>query len=164
MSIPQRKTIRLQTYDYSTPGAYFVTICTQGRRQILSSICRGDPCGRPQADLTPYGQIVEKCFGEAADLYGVDFDIYVIMPNHIHFICRLPDERATARVAPTLGRIVGALKSISANRCREAGLAGRLWQRSYHDHVIRGEEDFREIWNYIDTNPARWAEDRYYLP
>ena len=84
------------------------------------------------------------------------------MPNHIHFICTIDSPRETARVAPTLGRIVGALKSLSANQCREKGLKGKLWQRSYHEHVIRGEADYREIWEYIDTNPAKWAEDRYY--
>ncbi len=84
------------------------------------------------------------------------------MPNHIHFICTIDQPRATARVAPTLGRIVGALKSLSANLCREAGLNGQLWQRSYHEHVVRNEKDYLEIWDYIDTNPAKWVEDRYY--
>ncbi len=57
---------------------------------------------------------------------------------------------------------MGALKSLSANHCRENGLQGKLWQRSYHEHVIRGENDYHEIWAYIDNNPAKWAEDRYY--
>ena len=161
MNEPKRKQIRIPGYDYSTPGAYFVTICTQERRQILSIIRRGDPCGRPSLELTEYGTIVERCLRRTETLYGVQLQPYVIMPNHIHFICRI-EQRATPRVAPTLGRIVGAVKSMSANQCRTAGLTEKLWQRSYHDHVIRNEEDFREIWEYIDTNPTRWAEDRYY--
>ena len=69
--------------------------------------------------------------------------------------------RATPRVAPTLGRIVGALKSLSANQCREKGLAGKLWQRGYYEHVIRKEEDFRQIWVFIENNPVCWVEDLY---
>ena len=84
------------------------------------------------------------------------------MPNHVHFICTITQLRATARVAPTLGRIVGAVKSLAANQCRAAGLSGTLWQRGYYEHVIRNEGDYREIWEYIVNNPARWAEDRYY--
>ena len=162
LGLPKRKQIRLPDYDYSTPGAYFVTICTQDRRCILSDIRRGDPCGRPSPDLTEYGIIVEQCLKQAESLYAVQIEPYVIMPNHIHFICRIDQVRATARVAPTLGRIVGALKSLAANQCRRAGLKGTLWQRGYYEHVIRGEEDSREIWAYIDENPARWADDRYY--
>lgn len=163
MDFPKRKQLRLPEYDYSSPGAYFVTICTQDRRCILSEIRRGDLCGRPSLTLSPYGEIVEACIKYAAEYYNVQISPFVIMPNHIHFICAIDPPRATARVAPTLGRIVGALKSLSANRCRESGLKGALWQRSYHEHVIRGEADYREIWSYIDTNPARWAEDRYYM-
>ena len=163
MDLPKRKQIRLPDYDYGSPGAYFVTICTQDRRCILSDIRRGDPCGRPTLILTKYGIIVEQCLKQAENLYGVKSEPCVIMPNHIHFICTIDQPRATARVAPTLGHIVGALKSLSANQCREKGLAGKLWQRGYYEHVIRNEEDFRQIWDYIENNPARWVKDRYYI-
>ena len=159
---PERKQPRLPAYDYSAPGAYFVTICTQDRRCVLSSVRRGDPCGRPLVDLTVYGEIARNGLTKTEQLYGISFDIYAIMPNHIHFICRIDSARATARVAPTLGRIVGAYKSVVANECRRAGLSGKLWQRSYYEHVIRNERDYREIWEYIDGNPGKWAEDRYY--
>ncbi len=162
IDLPKRKQIRLQDYDYSAPGAYFVTICTQDRRCILSEIRRGDPCGRPQMTLTQYGAIVSQCLEQVEARYGICINPSVIMPNHVHFICTIEETRATARVAPTLGRIVGAFKSLAANRCREGGLSGKLWQRSYHEHVIRNENDCREIWEYIENNPDRWAEDRYY--
>lgn len=163
MEYPQRKRIRLTQYDYSTPGAYFVTVCTQERRCILSSVRRGDSLDRPSVVFSPYGRIVAQCFERVENLYAVQFDIFVVMPNHIHFLCRLTGERATASFAPTLGRVVGALKSLSANQCQEAGLQGKLWQRGYYEHVVRNDTDYREIWNYIDTNPARWQEDRFYL-
>lgn len=104
MGLPKRKQIRLPDYDYSTPGAYFVTICTQDRRCILSDIRRGDPCGRPSPDLTEYGIIVEQCLKQAESLYAVQIEPYVIMPNHIHFICRIDQVRATAR--PSTRKIV----------------------------------------------------------
>ncbi len=162
MDRPVRKNIRLKNYDYSAPGAYFVTVCTKDKRCILSTIRRGDPCGRPDHPLTRYGSIVEQCLKDTEALYGIQLELHVIMPNHIHFICRIDERRATARVAPTLGRIVGALKSLSANRCREAGLDGSLWQRSYYDHVIRNEDDYRQIAEYIETNPAKWSEDEFH--
>lgn len=162
MDLPVRKQIRLPGYEYSSPGAYFVTICTAGRRCILSDIRRGDPCGRPSLILSEYGKIVEQCLKQTESIYAVQIGSYVIMPNHIHLICEIEYPRATARVAPTLGRIVGALKSLAANQCRKAGLNGTLWQRGYFEHVIRNEEDSRQIREYIDNNPARWAEDRHY--
>ena len=89
MELPKRKQIRLQKYDYSAPGAYFVTICTADRRCILSDIRRGDPCGRPSPILTRYGEIVEQCLRQTENLYAVRFEPYVIMPNHIH-LCDRP--------------------------------------------------------------------------
>ena len=162
MDLPKRKQVRLPNYNYSTPGAYFVTVCTEDRRCILSSIRRGDPCGRPNLDYTRYGQIVEQCLRQTENLFSVRLEPYVIMPNHVHFICTIDGERATARVAPTLGQIVGAWKSLCANQCRKAGLTSKLWQRGFYEHVIRNDSDYCEIWAYIDGNPARWAEDRYY--
>lgn len=162
MDLPKRKQIRLPDYDYSALGAYFVTICTHDRRCILSSVCGGDPCGRPSLTLTEHGKLVEQCLKQTKNLYAVQIKPFVIMPNHIHFICLIGQTRATTRVAPTLGRIVGALKSLSANHCREKGLTGSLWQRGYYEHVIRNEKDYNEICEYIENNPARWVEDRYY--
>ena len=159
---PNRKPIRLTEYDYASPGAYFVTVCTHDRRCILSTIRRGDPCGRPLLDLTGYGTIVEHCLRQTEALYNITLTPFVIMPNHVHFICTIDEQRATARVGTTLGRIVGAFKSLAANQCREAGLSGKLWQRSYYEHIIRSEADYRQIWDYIEFNPGKWAEDQYY--
>ncbi len=163
MEQPVRKQVRLPAYDYSSPGAYFFTICTQGRRCVFSEINRrGDPCGRPALKYTPYGTIAAHAFDAIESIYGISVDNFVVMPNHVRFLCQIADLRATARVAPTLGRIVGAYKSIVANECRTAGFEEKLWQRNYHEHVIRCEVDYREIWNYIDGNPSKWTEDRYY--
>ncbi len=160
MDLPKRKQIRLPDYDYSSPGAYFVTICTRDRRCILSEITVGAAISRPpEVRLTRYGEIVDLAIRNIPSVYpSVSVDHYVIMPNHIHLILQIhcvEDGRMIS--APTISTVVGQMKRWIS---RQAGTA--LWQKSYHEHVIRNENDYRDIWEYIENNPIRWAEDRYY--
>ena len=178
MDLPKRKQIRLPDYDYSAPGAYFVTICTSDRRCILSDIVVGDGVlDDPNVRLLPYGKIVAETLREIEKTYTwLALDRYVIMPNHIHILLRMEDRgpgngrgtapawetgdgpsRTPAPTNPRLAALISTMKRFTNKRCGAA-----LWQRSYHEHVVRGEEDYRQIWEYIDTNPAKWAEDRYY--
>ena len=175
MDLPQRKRIRLPDYDYSSPGTYFVTVCTQNRRCILSDIVVGDGVlDVPQARLTSSGMCVRDTLLEIEQHYKwLSLDHYVIMPNHIHLLLRIEGNGPSGTPAPTnmdngpsgtpaptnetLPKLISTFKRFTNRRC---GM--QLWQRSYHEHVIRGESDYREIWEYIDTNPAKWAEDRYY--
>ena len=111
---------------------------------------------------TPIGSIVEKCLERLEDVEsGVHIDKYVIMPNHVHAIVCL-NERMGGQGRPPLQRIVQRFKSISTRSCWKFGLK-TLWQRSFYDHVIRCEDDYLRIWQYIDENPAKWAEDEYYF-
>ncbi len=162
MALPQRKPTRLKAYDYSTPGAYFVTICTEDRKCILSDITVGaDALGGPLVRLTPEGQIVERYILSTENIPGIHIDKYVIMPNHVHLILLVDEMDGPPRAsAPTMEAVPNAVSALK--RLVNRALGRNIWQRSYHDHVIRGEADYREIWQYIDTNPARWAEDRYY--
>ena len=89
---------------------------------------------------------------------GVRVDHYVVMPNHVHMILVLPEDGGRALRAPTLSRIIRAWKETVTKT-----LGRPIWQRSFYDHIIRDENDYRQIWNYIDTNPAKWAGDRYYI-
>ena len=164
MELPKRKPLRLPDYDYSGPGAYFVTICTHDRRCILSRIPVGaDALGGPSLQLTDVGKIVEQYILSMDRMPGFRVDKYVVMPNHIHMILRIDSEAASPRSgpprasAPTVSDAVGALK-----RLVDRSLGKNIWQRSFHEHVIRSERDYREIWEYIDANPARWVADRYY--
>ena len=162
MDLPQRKRIRLPDYDYSSPGAYFVTVCTQNRRCILSSIVVGDGVlDVPQARLTSSGMCVRDTLLEIEQHYKwLSLDHYVIMPNHIHLLLRIEENGPSGTPAPTnetLPKLISTFKRFTNRRC-----GAQLWQRSYHEHVIRGESDYREIWEYIESNPAKWAEDRYY--
>ena len=81
------------------------------------------------------------------------------MPNHVHLLLRIREDDGGRMIsAPTISTVVGQMKRYVS---KQVGTA--LWQKSFHEHVVRGEQDYREIWNYIDGNPARWAEDRYYI-
>ncbi|MBE6998021.1 MAG: hypothetical protein E7427_07625 [Ruminococcaceae bacterium] len=159
MELPKRKPMRLPEYDYAGHGAYFVTICTKDRRCILSNITVGaDAPGGPNVQLTDTGKTVEQYIQSMERMAGFHVDKYVVMPNHIHMILSV-DNGPPRASAPTVSDAVGALKRLVNRR-----LGRDIWQRSFHEHVIRNEQDYREIWEYIDENPARWVGDRYYEP
>ena len=161
--LPRRKTIRLQNYDYSHNGAYFVTICTALREPLFGVVRRGDPRGRPPGlayvKHTALGEIACQAFSFVESIYPVSVPSFVVMPDHVHAIIVL-ESRATARVAPTLGRIVGAYKSKTATQwlyiCKENHhIMGNIWQRGYYEHILRSQQDFDEAVRYIQGNPAR---------
>ena len=169
-TLPKRKHPRLKEYDYSQNGCYYVTICTDKRQHLLGEITveeiAHDVC-RGGALLRPLGIMVEEEIENLQNRYAVTIDKYVIMPNHIHILFCVEqnrDERAEQSPAPTLGDMVCALKSITTKRANlmDKTPGRKLWQRSYYDHVIRSEADYLRIWQYIDENPAKWAEDEYY--
>ena len=156
---PTRKIIRLPEYDYNSNGAYFITICTKGRKRLLSNIIVGTTIGRPpQVLLTTYGRIVEEAIYNIHDVYpSVTVDNFVIMPNHIHLLLFLYCDDGRSMIVRTVARIIQQLKGTVTKR-----IGHSIWQARFYDHVIRSERDYRETWLYIDNNPARWAEDKYY--
>ena len=171
MELPKRKSIRLPGYDDSSPGAYFVTVCTHERRCILSEIAVGALHEAPAASvsLTNAGLCVQKIIETLPAQYpALSVEHHVIMPNHVHLLLRLK-ERAI-RESPLrqegnrslLSKAIGYLKAGSSKQIHFFSPGLIVWQRSYYEHVIRSEEDYRQIWEYIENNPARWAEDRYY--
>lgn len=153
----QRKINRLQAYDYNTSGAYFVTICTQDRKKILSNIVGDDAHIVPK----PYGCIAEKYIRNVPEI-----EKYVIMPDHIHMIIRLGNgsmwastptmEQVDYHNRPQHNRISSIVRSIKVLVTKEIGVS--IFQRSYYDHVIRNQRDFDEIWEYIEHNPVKWVE------
>ncbi len=156
MELPKRKPTRLKGYDYSLPGAYFVTICTKGRKCILSNIVGEGHCPLRENILTPIGKEVEKTIWYINDNYiGVSINKYVIMPNHIHLIVLL--DNSGGHGSPPLQNIIGQLKSYTTNK-----YGSHLWQRSFHDHIIRDRQDCDKIWEYIDTNILKWELDCFY--
>ena len=155
---PKRKHPRLKNYDYAKTGAYFVTFCTKDRKNILSTVGRG-ALAPPLVTLTPCGKIVDELIQKIPLVYSRTFlEHYVIMPNHVHLLLRLERGHGGAGAPrPTVSAIVGGIKSLSTRK-----IGTTIWQPSFYDHVIRDDNDFLRIWTYINTNPAKWAEDRYY--
>ena len=128
--------------------------------------CRGAQCA-PAAglpELSYAGMVTEQAIlGIAAHYPHVSVEKYVIMPNHIHMILRI--DRGRTRCAPTKddaerNMVARVVKHMKAYVTKTIGYS--IWQKSYHDHIIRNEADYLRIWNYIDTNPEKWREDRYY--
>ena len=151
----QRKRLRLQDYDYSQNGAYFITVCTKGRKQLLSRIVGRGAFAAPQVELTECGKIAERYI---KSIPGIDK--YVIMPNHVHLIIVIAENDGAVRAPhPTqsISTRIGAMKSLVS---KEIGYS--IWQTSFHDHIIRTEQDYAEIWQYIDTNPLTWESDCFY--
>ncbi len=160
MDLPKRKPNRLPEYDYSTPGAYFITICVEKKQCLLGNIVGGGALDAPKVRLTPFGKIVEKYILSGNRVPNVRVDKYVIMPNHIHLLLFVDCDGTSWAPSPTNAVIPHFVSTFKRFCHKEAGK--RFFQRSYHDHIIRGDEDYAKIWEYIDNNPARWQEDCFY--
>ena len=160
--LPKRKHPRLKRYDYSLNAGYFITICTFQKRKMLSKIKVGRGLAPAETCLTNHGKIVEMTLSEMPSRFQyLEIENYVVMPNHIHVIMTL-NAPAGASPRPTIMDIVCAFKSLSTRRCKQVSQIEKLWQVSFHDHIIRNEHDYRSIYEYIDNNPAHRAEDVYY--
>ena len=159
---PKRKPTRLKDYNYSTPGAYFITICTDGRRELLSKITVGQGLAPAENILSAYGIIADKQINDLQNRFKtITIDKYVIMPNHIHMLISI--HAAGASPCPTISDIIGAYKSLTTRLCHTAGLQEKhLFQASFHDHIIRNKQDYAGIWQYIDTNVIKWETDCFY--
>ena len=156
---PQRKHPRLKDYDYSTPGAYFVTICTQNKQCLLSHIV-GRGLAPAKIEYTQYGVIAQEQLFLLEKRYpNLRIGHYVIMPNHIHAILIL-DETAGASPRPTLTDIVSAYKSLTTRQCKKVQPIDKLFQTSFYEHTIRNQQDYNEVWEYIDHNPQKWLANK----
>ncbi len=176
MDRPVRKPTRLKNYDYRTPGAYFITFCTREKRCILSQIAEpsggnvGEGLAPPAVKLTAIGRLTEAQIASLPQRFpGVSVDRYVIMPNHVHLLLTLSGnypsrEQQTAPLRQGEGDQVDIIHVVQVLKSQSSRLYGRgkLWQRSFYDHIVRGEEDYRAVAAYIDANPARWVEDRFF--
>jgi REP element-mobilizing transposase RayT len=168
--IHHRRSIRLKEYDYSRSGAYYVTVCARNRECLFGEIIDG------QMILNETGKIADAEWRQLHNrFYGIDTSVFQIMPNHIHGIIvvgatlavaqtRAGATRAGASPAPTVGEIVGAYKSLVANGCRKLydeknEILGTLWQRNYYERIIRSDDEYRRIAEYIINNPANWEKD-----
>ncbi|MEL6152046.1 MAG: transposase [Chloroflexota bacterium] len=166
---PQRKSPRLQGYDYTQSGAYFVTICTYQRVHTFGHIHDDTMV------LSACGKIACRELESMPDYWGdrVDIDLFVVMPNHIHVIVLLVGTRFSAsgfvadgqKAVPTLGHVIGAYKSGVTRMARKSGAISKydtLWQTRFHDHIIRNDRELNDIRSYVVNNPAQWREDTFF--
>lgn len=160
--LPTRKSIRLKNYDYSQPGYYFITICTQNRKNILCQIVGGDAFGAPSTREIIYSgtsRIVDKYVNNINKVYdNVQLDSYVIMPNHIHLIIVINNVITANTNKITLIQIINSLKVLTSKEC-----GSHIWQRNYYEHIIRTEQELEEIREYIQNNPLNWNKDMFYM-
>ena len=161
MEQPSRKNLRLENYDYSKPGSYFVTVCTKDKKCILSTIVGADAHIGPHPVLSQEGMIVEKYLRNIPGLGS-----YVIMPNHIHMILHIFAESllqgpvwASAPVRVNISQMIRSFKILVTKE-----LGHSIWHRSYYDHIIRDERDYQIRARYIEENPSKWFFDDYYVP
>lgn len=174
----ERKRLRHPTYDYSAPGAYFITTVKKDRAMLFGRVVDG------AVHLNEAGQVVADTWQWLADQYPyVVVDVWVVMPNHTHAIIviapvgagrvdvgagrvragrdRPPPQQNKPKIKP-LGQLVGAFKTVSAkqiNILRQTPGAP-VWQRGFHDRIIRDDREWTAIRAYIHDNPRRWRQDR----
>ena len=155
--LPKRKPTAIPHYDYSQPGAYFITLCVEKRRPILGKIDSS-----PQVVLSSIGKIVYDVGYSLPQRFpcldAISQSIFVVMPDHIHGILQITAGGASP--SPTLHQILGSFKSITTIETnRLLGTPGqKLWQRSAYEHILRNQQDFDEAAGYIAENPARRLE------
>lgn len=174
--IHHRRSIRLRDYDYSQPGAYFVTLVTRNRECLFGDISNGE------VRLNEIGQLMSTIFLASSAHFHLIIDTFVIMPNHIHAIIFIDNRNDKAKSTHidqhgecpplsaiqikgtkpgSLGAILQNFKSISTRRIN--GFRGTpgvpVWQRNYYEHIIRNEDELNVIRQYIIDNPLHWAED-----
>lgn len=152
MELPKRKKNRLTEYDYRTPHAYFITICTNNRRNLFwmdTGAMIHDPEDIP---LSRYGMLVEASIKEINKHYpAVSVDNYAIMPNHVHLLLQInTDCDGHSMSAPAISTVVRLMKGTVS---KQAGFS--VWQKGFHDHVVRNDADYQEIWKYIEGNPIK---------
>ncbi|SDM66627.1 transposase [Acetanaerobacterium elongatum] len=171
--LTSRKPNRLQNYDYSKKGMYFITICVQERHEMLWKPV-GANCVRPQSTqitnstflLSDIGNIIKNEIDKLSAIYpNANVDKYVIMPNHVHMIINLScsekaweETRGRTQFAPTISRII---KQFKGSITKQIGFS--IWQKSFHDHIIRDEQEYKAVSDYIDQNPQKWQEDCYFV-
>ena len=178
--LPKRKPLRLPEYDYSSTGAYFITICTKDRKTFFSAEYNSFSARTVERNAGKMfvsssgadsisARMIERTFLETLQQYeGIDSPIFVVMPNHFHAIITVL--RADMESAPTVSKIVQAFKRYSTleyiKMVKERIVPPfdkQIWQRSFFDHVIRNRDDYEEVYKYIRDNPASWQSDQLFV-
>ena len=155
-----RKNIRLKSHDYSQSGYYFITICVKDKHEMLGKIVGDAAFGVPHVELSEIGEVTKRYLENINKAYkNIKINKYVIMPNHIHMILivniKMSEENhGTPKAAsPTKATVPHTVNSLKGLISKQIGFS--IWQRSYHDHIIRSKEGYCKISECIDTNPSK---------
>ena len=183
--IHHRRSIRLKDFDYSSPGYYFITICTQNRECLFGNISQGT------LELNDAGEMIKIGWTNLTQRFNhILLDEFVVMPNHLHGIINIkggPPFRAiknyfnnrseiinntdflkspTGTVRDSVSRIIQAFKSLTTNNYIQSvrinhwpPFEGKLWQKDFYDHIIRNIKELKEMREYIINNPLTWPSD-----
>ena len=152
MELSVRKSPRIPGYDYTTPNYYFITICTDKKKNIFWK----------DDELNEKGIIARDHICRISSIYPqIVVDHYVIMPNHVHMILVLNDAEDKTKQC-SVDRIVGQYKMSVTKQIHHNDKNCKIWQRSFHDHIIRNQKSYEQIWQYITDNPRKWHEDCFY--
>lgn len=184
--IHRRRSIRLKNYDYSQAGAYFITLCAYNREHLFGEIVEGNMV------LSAYGKIASDEWSKTSEIRPhVSLDVFVIMPNHMHGIiiigtgegnlalshsakegeCHSPQSGSINKgecnsplrsPSNTIGAIVRGYKSAVTKQINLLGPGTVVWQRNYYEHIIRNEQAYQTISEYVINNPLKWKEDKFY--
>ena len=132
---------------------YFITICTVDKQCLFGEVVDGEDT--QEMRLSKLGQIADESVQVIPKHYScAEIVRHCVMPNHVHILLELkPGENN-----PTVAWIVNQFKGAVTKKARRT-----VWQKGFHDHVIREERDFQNIWQYIEYNPAKWKIDGYYV-
>ena len=156
---------RLECWDYTAPGYYFITICIKKMQCLFGCITNG------KMQLSFLGQIIANEWQKTETIRSnVILDQWIIMPNHIHGIIIITERKnvqtprrgvSTCLLPNSLGSIIGQFKSVCTKRIWTAGYHDFRWHRNYHDHIIRNGQDLHRTQKYIQYNPSKWDIDEY---
>ncbi|QQR80538.1 MAG: transposase [Deltaproteobacteria bacterium] len=169
-----RKSYRYKNYDYTTQGAYFVTICTNNREYLFGNILDR------RMHLSTHGQIIKNVWDQMPNHFSsINLDEFIIMPNHVHGIIQIvgaqfiaPSNESIWKMsnqealnqgvinhAPTVGEIIRYFKGKTAYLIQKQNQSIKVWQRNYHERIIRTEYELENIRYYIRENPRNWEKD-----
>ena len=163
------ESVRLRSWNYASPGWYFVTVCTKHKEIFFGNVIDGE------MDLSEAGRIVSEEWLKTAKIRSnIILDEWVVMPNHFHGILVITEQISSVETPRrgvstrskwkpgTLGAIINQFKSISTKRIRRVGTSAFAWQPRFFDHIIRNEDALSRICTYIQNNPQKWEIDKYY--
>jgi putative transposase len=155
---------RLRGYDYSLPGYYFITICIANRSPLLGVVQDGE------FTSTPAGEMVLQVWGEQATRFpDIELDEFCVMPNHFHALIGIGTREGDEVRRTPLPEVVQGFKAATTVAYGRGvrtpawpRFDGRLWQKGYHDHIVRSDHDLERIRDYIVANPSSWERDAFY--